>query len=415
MEENINVLISGAGIAGPVAAYWLRRAGFNPTVVERAPAPRPGGQTVDLRGADRTVIERMSLLGRMRALSLEQKGFAYVDKRGRITARMPADAFGGKGIVSDIELLRGDLCRAFYEASLSRTEYLFNDSITRIEQDDSGVTVEFEKAKSRRFALVVGADGLHSTVRRLAFAAESDCLQPFDLYTSWFTAALDIDLDGWFLMYNAPGGLVASARPGRGTDETKAGLSFRAPALMYERASRLAQEEVLRKRFAGAGWEVDRPLAAMSQAIDFYFDSVGQVHLERWARNRVVLLGDAGYCPSPLPGLGTSLAIVGAYILAGELSAADGDHRVAFPHYEERMRPYVSEAQKIPPGGVNGYAPMSALMVRMRALSMRWMTRWPVRLLAADLFTKADAIDLPLYQSLDLSPTASSVPAFDSA
>src|SRR5215467_13072279 len=171
VEQN-EVLISGAGIAGPALAYWLRAAGFDPTVVERAPAPRPGGQAVDLRGAGRTVTERMGLLDRVREVALEQEGFAYVDTRGRITARMPADAFGGEGIVSEIEVLRGDLCRVLYEASLPDTEYLFDDTVTGLAQDDAGVTVTFEKAPARRFGLVVGADGLHSAVRRLAFGPD---------------------------------------------------------------------------------------------------------------------------------------------------------------------------------------------------------------------------------------------------
>src|SRR5215831_14434679 len=226
MQHN-EVLISGAGIAGPAAAYWLRRAGFKPTIVERAPALRPGGQAVDLRGAGRTVTERMGLLDRVRAVALEQRGFAYVNARGRITARMPADAFGGEGIVSEIEVLRDDLCRVLYEASLPETEYLFDDTITGIEQDHAGVTVSFERAASRRFSLLVGADGLHSAVRRLAFGPDAACLRPFQLYIAWYTAPADIDLGGWFLMYNAPGGLVAGARPGRDRDEIKVMLSFR--------------------------------------------------------------------------------------------------------------------------------------------------------------------------------------------
>lgn len=397
--ETYDVLISGAGIAGPAAAYWLRRAGFRPTVVERAPVPRPGGQAVDLRGAGRTVTERMGLLDRVREVALAQKGFAYVDTRGRITARMPADAFSGEGIVSEIEVLRGDLSRVLYEASLSGTEYLFDDTITGIEQDDRGVTVAFERAPTRRFALVVGADGLHSVVRRLAFGPDSDYLHAFDLYNAWFTAPADFDLGGWFLMYSAPGGLTASARPGRLADEIKAGLSFRSQPLTYERRDRAAQQELIARRFAGAGWEVRRLLDAMRRATDFYFDSVGQVHLDQWARGRLVLLGDAGYCPSPLSGLGTSLALVGAYVLAGELVAAGGDHQTAFPRYQRRLRAYVAQAQQLPPGGVNGFAPMSALMIRMRSASMRWITRWPLRALAARQFTKADAIELPFYES----------------
>jgi 2-polyprenyl-6-methoxyphenol hydroxylase-like FAD-dependent oxidoreductase len=399
MEER-DVLISGAGIAGPAVAYWLRTAGFRPTVVERAPAPRPGGQAVDLRGAGRTVTERMGLLDRVREVALEQEGFAYVDARGRVTARMPSDAFGGEGIVSEIEVLRGDLCNLLYQASLPGTEYLFDDTITGIDQDAGGVTVTFEKAPERRFSLVVGADGLHSAVRRLAFGPDAACLRPFDLYNVWYTAPADIDLGGWFLMYNAPGGLVAGARPGRDSGEIKVMLSFRAAPESCERLGRVAQQELLARRFSDAGWEVPRLLDAMRNATDFYFDSMGQVRLGEWSRGRVALLGDAGYCPSPLAGMGTSLSLVGAYVLVGELVAAGGDHRIAFPRYQQRLRAYVAQAQQLPPGGVGGFAPMGALTIRVRAASMRWMTRWPMRGLIAGQFTRADAIELPSYAGL---------------
>jgi 2-polyprenyl-6-methoxyphenol hydroxylase-like FAD-dependent oxidoreductase len=399
MECN-DVLISGAGIAGPAVAYWLRRAGYRTTIVERAPAPRPGGQAVDVRGAGRTVTERMGLLHRVREVALEQDGFAYVDARGRITARMPADAFGGEGIVSEIEVLRGDLCRVLYEASLPGTEYLFDDTIVALDQDADGVTVAFENAPQRRFSLVVGADGLHSVVRRLAFGPDARWLRPLHLYNAWYTAPAGIDLDGWFLMYNAPGGLVAGARPGRDAAEIKVALGFRSEPAGYERLGRAAQQDLLARRFSGAGWEVPRLLEAMRDATDFYFDAVGQVHLEDWSRGRVVLLGDAGCCPSPLSGLGTSLALVGAYVLAGELVAAGGDHRIAFQAYRERLRAYAAQAQELPPGGVAGFAPASSVMIRLRAASMRWMTRWPMRQLVAGQFTKANAIELPLYADL---------------
>ena len=399
MAQN-TVLISGAGIAGPAAAYWLRRAGFEPTVVERAPAPRPGGQAVDLRGAGRTVVERMGLLDRVVEVALEQQGFACVDARGRITARMPATAFGGEGIVSEIEVLRGDLCDVLYGASLADADYLFDDTITAIDQDEDGVGVAFEKAPSRRFGLVVGADGLHSTVRRLAFGPDDTCIRPLHLYNAWFTAPAGIDLDGWFLMYNAPGGLVAGARPGRGGGEIKAALSFRSAPLPLDGLDRAAQQDLLARRFAGVGWEVPWLLDAMRASTDFYFDSVGQVQLDAWSRGRVVLLGDAGYCPTPLSGMGTSLSLVGAHVLAGELAAAGGDHRVAFPRYQERLAGYVAQAQQLPPGGVGGFAPNSAVMIRMRAASMRWMTRWPLRKLMAGQFTKADAIELPGYEEV---------------
>src|SRR5207248_551165 len=198
-------------------------------------------------------VQRMGLLERVAEVALEQQGFACVDARGRITARMPAGAFGGEGIVSEIEVLRGDLCEVLYRASLPDATYLFDDTITAIDQDEDGVTVAFEKAPSRRFGLVVGADGLHSTVRRLAFGPDSACIRPLHLYNAWFTAPAGIDLDGWFLMYNAPGGLVAGARPGRHEGEVKAALSFRSEPLPGEALDRAAQQDLLARRFAGAG------------------------------------------------------------------------------------------------------------------------------------------------------------------
>ncbi|MEU5535815.1 FAD-dependent monooxygenase [Streptomyces sp. NPDC020362] len=394
---NDEILICGAGIAGPALAYWLRRRGFTVTIVERAPTPRPGGQTVDLRGAGRTVIERMGLMDRARAESVDQRGLALVDASGRTTARVPADSFGGEGIVSEIEILRGDLARLLYESTLPDTEYLFDDTVTGIAQDADGVTVTFEKAATRRFGLVVGADGPHSVVRALAFGPEREFVHPLGLYTAWFTATDDWDLDGWYLMHNAPGGLVVSARPGRVPGEIKAGLSFRSAPIAHDRRDVPAQQELVAQRFARVGWETPRLLRAMRHAPDFFFDSMGQVRLDRWSRGRVALLGDAGYCATPLTGLGTSLALVGAYVLAGEIAAAEGDHRVAFRGYDEVMRPYVSQAQQLPPGGASGFAPSGRLGIRLRDLSMRQMTRWPMRNLLAAQFAKAGDIALPEY------------------
>ncbi|WP_019548927.1 FAD-dependent monooxygenase [Streptomyces sulphureus] len=395
--SNNEILICGAGIAGPALAYWLRKGGFTVTVVERAPEPRPGGQTVDLRGAGRTVIERMGLMDRARAESVDQRGLALVDHSGRTTARVPADSFCGEGIVSEIEILRGDLAHLLYEATRPDTEYLFDDTVTGIDQDADGATVTFEKAAPRRFGLVVGADGPHSATRALAFGPEQKFVHPLGLYTAWFTAADDLELDGWYLMHNAPGGLVASARPGRLPGEIKAGLSFRSAPIAYDRRDVAAQQELVAQRFAGLGWETPRLLRAMHTAPDFFFDSVGQVRLDRWSRGRVVLLGDAGYCATPLTGLGTSLALVGGYVLAGELAAAAGDHHIAFRRYDEVMRPYVSQAQQLPPGGSSGFAPSGRLGIRLRDLSMRQMTRWPMRNVLAAQFAKAGDITLPEY------------------
>jgi 2-polyprenyl-6-methoxyphenol hydroxylase-like FAD-dependent oxidoreductase len=394
---NRTVLISGAGIGGPALAFWLRRRGFVPTVVEVAPATRPGGHAVDLRGAGRDVVERMGLLDAVRAASVDERGFAYVDARGRWTAKMPADLFGGEGIVAEIEIMRGELSRILYEATSADTEYLFGERITELSQGEDGVKVTFAGGTVRTFDLVVGADGVHSGVRRLAFGPERDFVRHIGGYTAYFTIPDPGGLDNWFLMHNAPGGLVAGVRPERG-GTAKTMLSFTSPPLDYDRRDVLTQQEILRRKFTGMGWLVPRMLEAMPAADDFYFDAFCQVHLDRWYRGRTVLLGDAGYCGSPLTGLGTAMALVGAYALAGELSASPDDHEAAFVRYQREMSAYVKQCQTLPPGGVKGFAPASALMIGLRNLSMRMMTRWPMRPMFAKQFQKADAITLKDYQ-----------------
>lgn len=402
-----NVLISGAGIGGPALAYWLHRYGYTVTVVERAPAPRPGGQAVDLRGEGRTAVERMGLMEQAKALSVDQRGLAVVGSRGQVQAELSVDAFGGEGIVSEIEILRGDLADLLHGATAPYTEYLFDDTITRLDQDDTGVTVTFEKAAPRRFGIVIGADGQHSTVRALAFGPESEFLKPMGAYEAWFTAPADDTLDGWFAMHRAPGGLVASLRPGRLPGETKAALAFRtdagpgadlgaAPIDLHRRGA-AAQRQLIEERFAGVGWKVPWLLAAMHTATDFAFDSIDQVEMPSWSNGRVALLGDAGYCPSPLTGLGTTLALVGAYVLAGEIATAGGDHTRAFDRYEQVMRPYVKEGHELPPMGINGFAPKGRLMIWLSAASMRWMTRWPLRGMAEKQFAKPSTFTLPDY------------------
>jgi 2-polyprenyl-6-methoxyphenol hydroxylase-like FAD-dependent oxidoreductase len=391
-----SVLISGAGIAGPALAYWLRRYGFAVTVVERAPAPRPGGQAVDLRGAGRDVVERMGVMPDVLATRVHERGFAYVDSAGRWRARMPAELFGGEGIVAEVEILRGDLANILYEATRDGTEYLFGDSVASLAETDGGVAVTFEKAAPRTFDLVVGADGVHSRVRALAFGDESGFVHSLGAYGAFFSLPEGFDSHGWMLFHGLPGRRMAGIRSERGHG-AQAMFAFASPPLRLDRGDLAAQKRVLADRFAGGGWEVPRLLEAMWQAPDLYFDVYGQVRMDTWSRGRVVLLGDAGYSPSPLTGLGTSLALVGAYVLAGELAAAAGDHRVAFARYEAELRAYVTQAQKLPPGGIKGFLPAGAAAIRMRNVSMRMMTAWPLRALMAKVFQKADAITLKDY------------------
>jgi len=394
------VLISGAGIAGPALAFWLTKSGYQVTIVELADGIRPGGQTVDLRGAGGAVVERMGLIGQMRQRSLDQRGVAWIKADGSRRAEMPVTAFNGNGLVSKLEILRGDLVDVLYQATKTQTHYRFGTRIEELRQTRDAVTATLSDGSTVSADMVVGCDGPHSAVRRLVFGPEEQFVKPLGGYNAWFTAPDTVGLDGWYLMYQAPG-LNASMRPSHDPALCKAGLSFRSEPLAYDRRNADEQRALLATNFAGAGWQCDALLSAAQSADDFYFDAFVQVHMPTMSQGRVTLAGDAGYCASPLSGMGTSLALVGAYVLAGEVGPAESldPQRIqsALQRYEAVMRPYIDRCQDLP-NGIDGYLPKSAGDIAITAQVMKWMQRRPFRSFAEKKwFTTADAIDLPAY------------------
>jgi len=395
------VVISGAGIAGPALAHWLSTNGYRVVVVELAPGVRPGGQTVDLRGAGRSVVERMGLLEAMTERSLDQRGVAWVRADGSRRADMPVEAFHGNGLVSKLEILRGDLVDVLYRNTADTAEYRFDTRISEITQSGDAVAVTLTDGSTLSADLVVGADGPHSSVRRMVFGPEEQFVKPLGGYNAWFTAPDTVGLDGWYLMYQAPPGLNASMRPSHDDAKVKAGLAFRSEPIEYDRRDVNQQRAMLAERFTGAGWQCNQLLAAAAEADDFYFDEFAQVHMTTFSEGRVTLVGDAGYCASPLSGMGTSLALVGAYVLGGELGPADTlDAQrisVALQRYEAVMRPYIDRCQDLP-NGIDGYLPKSASDIAITAQVMKWMQRRPFRGIAEKKwFTTADAVELPTY------------------
>ena len=343
----------------------------------------------------------MGLIDEMRSRALEQRGAAWVKSDGSRRAEMPVTAFDGNGLVSKLEILRGDLVDVLYQATRESAEYRFGTSISDVQQADDGAEVTFADGTAhaggpgrwcRRPAFRGATVGLRSrgTVRQADRRLQRVVLR-----------ARFVGLDGWFLLYQAPGGLNASMRPSHDPSIAKAGLAFQSEPITYDRRNLDEQRQILVDRFAGAGWECDALLTAAQEADDFYFDSFAQVHMPSWSSGRVALVGDAGYCASPLSGMGTSLALVGTYVLAGELGAADSfdaEHiQNAFRRYGTVMRPYVDKCQDLP-NTIDRYAPRKAADITANALVMKWMQRWPFRPVAAKLwFTTADSIDLPDY------------------
>jgi len=395
--RNKDVLISGAGVAGQALAIWLRRFGFSPVVVERAPAPRDGGQAVDLRGAAIEVARRTGILDAARAARTGTRGMSYVNSAGKRVASLD----GAFGVIdpADIEIVRGDLVSILHEAARSDVEYIFDDSVSGLTETADGVTVTFERSAPRTFGLVAGADGLHSRVRGLAFGPEPRFLRHLGLYLSVFNVPNDLKLDHWQLIYVTPGKSV-TVTSARGNREARAIFFFGSEPLDYDYRDRGQQQELLAAAFAGSGWEVPRLLAAMPDAPDFYFDSVSQVRMTSWSAGRVTLVGDAGYCPSPLSGQGSSLALVGAYVLASELRAADGDHRDAFARYQQRMQDFAERNQQIATGNAKRFTPASRRQIRLQNLGIRALPYMPGKNWVLSQATKgvaeaANAITLP--------------------
>jgi 2-polyprenyl-6-methoxyphenol hydroxylase-like FAD-dependent oxidoreductase len=336
----MKILVSGASVAGPSVALWLGRAGHDVTVVEIAPALRKGGYAVDFRGeVFTTVLARMGVLDDLRALQTGGNAMRFVDTNGRKLMRLPAEFAGG-----ELEVLRADLSRVLYEHSRARATYRFGDSIAALREHPGGVDVRFESGLEETYDLVVGADGMHSVVRRLAWPREQVLERHLDYYVGGWELPNTLGISGDTLMYNVPGKLASVGGDARDPGLAQTLFVFKSPVLQYDRRDVDQQKAILREQFSGLGWHVPTLLEALPAATELYFDSISRVRVDRWSTGRIVLLGDAGY-GATFGALGTGTAVVGAYVLAGELEQARGDFRAAFERYEARLRKSVSTTQ----------------------------------------------------------------------
>ncbi|WP_067483681.1 FAD-dependent monooxygenase [Actinomadura hibisca] len=391
----MKVLISGASIAGPALAYWLTRHGFEVTVVERASGIREGGQAVDFRGeVHLTVLERMGVLDEIRAHQTHGGALDLIDADGRTMVGLPAWFTGG-----EVEIQRGDLARILYERTRDRAEYVFDDSIASLTETGDGVRVTFERGAPRTFDLVVGADGLHSNVRRLAFGEESRFVRDTGHHVAIFDAPNRLGLSGATRVYSEVGRGVSVA-PLDGDAKANVMCVFAGDRPAVHHRDTEGQKRVLAEAMAGMGWHADELLRDLADTPYFYMDSVSVVRMDSWTKGRVALLGDAGY-GATFGGMGTGLAVVCAYVLAGELAAARGDHAAAFAAYEREIKKFVTACQRVAGGAGPFFAPKSARALRNRTRTYKVLTAGPLLRVLDKLANKAaTSIDLKDYETV---------------
>ena len=374
----LRVLISGASIAGPALAYWLKRMGIpcSVTVVERAARLRPEGQGLDIRDAARDVVKRMGIFDKVRDRSSHEEGIMAVSGDNKAYASFAVDLDSGKGdsITSDVEILRGELAQILYDETKADSRYIFGDTIDSLEETGKDVTVHFANGTpSSTFDLVVAADGLGSRVRTMAFGRDAVRIKSFNAYVSYFSVPPS-DLDStWARVHWLDRGRCIVLRPDN-VGRTRAFLMVLGAGASDERIARLAraakegvaaQKALNQQLFADAGWEAKRILEGMHVADDFYLQHVAQVYMDAWSTQHVTVVGDAGYACSPFAGMGTSNAFIGAYVLAGEISRQPSDVPAALKAYERVLRPHVEGIQKVPYGVPWLFVPQTRLGVRV--------------------------------------------------
>lgn len=357
--SGLNILISGAGIAGPVLAFWLLKAGATVTIVERDASLRTTGQSIDVRESAVDVVKMMGLEPEIRANNTTEKGIGWVDNNGTVRALFEQTGSSEvQGFTSEYEVLRGDLARIFVDATKEKTRYMFGDYIVGVEQQGDKVDVTFAQAPKQSYDVVVAADGLGSKLRRIAFDSSNHAnIRSFDSFFAWFTVPQDLLGDNNARWFNAPGRRLIMLRPDKiGRNHALLGkitYGDRSPVDKLNEVQKQGQQafkDHLEEMFKDAGWLAPQLIKALREADDVYGSEIAQVHMEKLYTGRIALIGDAGYAPSPLSGKGATAAIVGAYILAGELLSSPYDVPAALAKYQSVVGPFAKGCQFVPPG-----------------------------------------------------------------
>ncbi|KNZ62217.1 hypothetical protein VP01_129g7 [Puccinia sorghi] len=353
--KDLRVLISGLGIAGPVLAYWLSKAGVSVTVLERCEQLRKEGQTVDIRNEGVKIMRWMGVEEEVRRRTTKELGVKFVDSGNRVWAAFPQSGEGS--FTSEFEIVRGELATIFFEASKGKIEYIFGDSIESIEETPNSVKLTLQKDRTRHmeYDILIVAEGLSSRTRANAFNEDVRApIHSLNIWSASFSYPQGDSDEDWARWYSIPNRRCLLVRPdGFGRVRASAFCLDEGEAIKAIGSSRTSTEDQ-KKYFInlmkGTGWESDKILEGLRTATDLYVQEIAQTKAPTWSKGRVVLVGDTAYCPSAVTGMGTTAAIAGAYILAAEIIKNPSDHRAAFEAFENSLRAWIENIQKLPPG-----------------------------------------------------------------
>jgi 2-polyprenyl-6-methoxyphenol hydroxylase-like FAD-dependent oxidoreductase len=386
-QKSLRVLVSGAGISGPVLAYWLGKAGVSVTVVERAKCLRKEGQTVDIEDEGVTIMQWMGVEDAVRQRTTKEVGLKIVDSNNKVCAAFSQSEDGSP--TKEFEIVRGELAEVFYESSKDMAEYIFGDTIASMQETETCVEVRFKDHPTREYDIVIVTEGLLSRTRAMAFDEDVRApVHPLHMYVVSFSFERGKNDDQWARLYNAPRHLALLLRPdGFGRVRANAMLIDKGENTQAIASSRdrTEQKDYFVNIWKDAGWEADRIMEGLREADDLYVQEIAQAKCKTWAKGRVVLVGDTAYCPSPLSGQGTTAAVIGSYILAAEIVQHQGDHHAAFAAYEAAFRPWIEDIQRIMPGAPNIGLPK---------------TEWGIRILHSFLFLLSLAIKSGIFNFL---------------
>lgn len=368
LEERKDILISGASIAGLTMAYWLYKYGYKVTVIEIANAPRKGGSPIDIKGDAVGVVRKMNIYDAITKKKVTTENVCFVNDKDKIIASMNPSIMDDK-IGEDIEIQREFLVDILYEEVKDSVNFIFEDTIIKIENNSDNAIVHFKKKKSEAFHLVIGADGLHSNVRKLVFGKE----ETFSNYYGMYAGVVDIEIDenrkNNCILYNTSGKMAGIYNF---NNKANAILVFHSKEqIIYDYKNTKEQKEILNKMFFNEGWKVPQILQKFNESETLYFDAVSQIKMDNWSKNRVVLIGDAAYCASFLTGRGASLAVLGAYTLAEAIKDSEENYSEAFQKYQKRFEPIANKAQSSIKAGALFLVPKTGISKLIRNLLVK--------------------------------------------